>query len=87
MDKPHLEAISQNESIVLRLLRARKYSRIEIQTRDGEMTCIYAEEELSPTGAKVDDIIQSTAFQTLTITQHDGSLKRIKRTIPIKLGA
>jgi hypothetical protein len=85
MDKPDLVAVNNNESTVLELLRTKKYSRIEIQIKDGEVARIYADEEIPPTGARVEDIIRSNAFQTITITEHGGDLVRIKRTIPIKV--
>lgn len=85
MTKRDLVAVNNNESTVLELLRTKKYSRIEIQMKDGEVARIYADEEISPTGARVEDIIHSNAFQTITLTEHGGDLVRIKRTIPIKI--
>jgi len=86
MNKPDLISVSRNESALLKLLRTKKYSRIEIQITDGEVARIYADEEIPPNSARVEDLIRSNAFQTITITEHDGNLTRIKRTIPIKLG-
>lgn len=85
MSKPDLVAVNNKESTVLELLRTKKYSRIEIQMKDGEVAQIYADEEIPPIGARVEDLIRSNAFQTITLTEHNGDLVRIKRTIPIKI--
>jgi hypothetical protein len=77
--------VGPKEVALVGLIREKRYSRIEIQMKDGEVARIYADEEIPPIGAKVDDIIRSNAFQTITLTEHDGDLVRIKRTIPIKL--
>lgn len=77
--------VTPAESALRALLRAKKYSRIEIHLKNGAVTCIYADEEISPATTSVETIIHSKAFQTITITEHGGNLVRIKRTIPIKI--
>lgn len=77
--------VGPREVALLKLIRERKYSRIEIQMKDGEVARIYADEEIPPSGVKVEDVIRSNAFQTITLTEHEGDLVRIKRTIPIKI--
>jgi len=78
-------AVSPKESALLALIRAKKYSRIEIEMKDCEIDCIHVDEEISPSGARVEEIVGSNAYQTITITKHEGTLVRIKRRIPIKL--
>lgn len=80
-----LVGISPKESSLLELLRANRNCKIEIQLKDGEITQVYAEEEISTSGANVEEIINSNAYQTVTISRHEGDLTRIKRKIPIKL--
>lgn len=77
-------AVSPKEFSVLELLRAKRYCKIEILLNVGEITQVYAEEEISTSGANVEEIINSNAHQTVTIAKHDGDLSRIKRRIPIK---
>jgi hypothetical protein len=80
-----LVTLTLKESLVLKLIRAKKFNRIEIEMKDGEPGQIYVDEEISAENAKFDDIIRGNPFQTITFTQHDGSLVRIKRRTPIKL--
>lgn len=77
--------VSEKESTLLTLLRAKRYTRIEVEMRNGEIDCIHVHEEISPSGAIVEDIVRNTAHQTVTLTKHDGDLVRINRRMPIKL--
>lgn len=83
--RPTLVSLSLKESSLLKLLRSHKYSRIEIELKNGELSQIYVDEEISTDHTKLEDIIRSKAFQTITFTKHDGQVTRIKRRIPIKL--
>ena len=78
-------AVGPKESALLALIREKKYSRIEIEMKDGEIDCIHVSEEISPSGANIEEIINGNAHQTVTIAKHGGELARIKRRIPIKL--
>ncbi len=78
-------SLTPKESTLLKLLRTKKYKRIEIEMRNGEPGQIYVDEEISMANTRIDDIIRSDAFQTITITKHDGQVVRLNRRIPIKL--
>jgi hypothetical protein len=80
-----LVSLTLKESTLFKILRNRKYSRIEIQMKDGELGQVYVDEEISAANAKIEDVIRSNAFQTITFTKHDGHVIRINRRIPIKL--
>lgn len=76
--------LTSQEVALIDLIRAKKYTRIEILMKNGAFSRIYVDEEISPAAANMEDLIHSNGFQTITITEHGGDLVRIKRTIPIK---
>ena len=80
-----LVRLTLKESALLKLLRTKRFSRIEIELKNGEVGQVYADEEIPTTGAKPEDILDSSGFQTITFTQHDGNTVRIKRRVPMKL--
>lgn len=82
---PHLMNLTVKETSLLQLLREKKYSKIEIEMKNGEIGQVYLDEEMSTTNTKLEDIIRGNAFQTITVTQHDGNLVRIKRRLPVRL--
>jgi len=81
-----LVSLTVKESSLLDLLRSNRYSRIEIEMKNGEINKVYVDEELIATNARLDDIVKSNAFQTVTVTRHDGNVVRIKRRIPVRFG-
>lgn len=83
--RPSSISPTPKESTLLNLLRTKKYNRIEIEMRNGELGQIYVDEEISMANTRIDEIIRSDAFQTITITKHDGQVVRLNRRIPIKL--
>jgi hypothetical protein len=83
--QPTLVSLTLKESALLKILRDKKYSRIEIQLKDGELGLVYVDEEISAANTRIEDVIRSNAFQIITFTKHDGHVIRINRRIPIKL--
>jgi hypothetical protein len=83
--RPTSISLTPKESSLLKLLRTNKYNRIEIEMKNGELGQIYVDEEISTANTRIDDIIRSNAYQTITITKHDGEVVRLNRRIPIKL--
>ena len=81
-----LVSLTLKESALLKILRNKKYSRIEIQMKDGELGQVYVDEEISAANTTIEDVIRSDAYQTITFTKHDGRVIRINRRIPIRLG-
>jgi len=82
---PHSMNLTLKETSLLQLLRAKKYSKIEIEMKNGEIGQVYLDEDMSTTNTKLEDIIRGNTFQTITVTQHDGNLVRIKRRLPVRL--
>lgn len=80
-----LVSLTLKETALLRILRNKRYSRIEIQMKDGELGQVYVDEEISTANTRLEEVIHSNAFQTITFTKHDGQVIRINRRIPIKL--
>ncbi len=83
-NKEILATVSRKEAGLLALVRAGTYCMIEIHIKDGEIAQVYAEEEISPAGARVEDIVQSNTYQTVIMKTHAGDLVNIRRRIPVK---
>ncbi len=81
-----LVRISEREFAVLQLIRQKKYRKLEIEIKGGEVAHVDVEEEIPIAGEiRLEEIVQSKSYQTVSFTRHDGQLVRIKRRIPIKL--
>jgi hypothetical protein len=80
-----LASLTLKETALLQILRNKKYSRIEIQMKDGELGQVYADEEIPTANTTIEDVICSNGYQTITFTKHDGRVTRINRRIPLKL--
>jgi len=76
--------LTDEESLVLRLLRSRKYSHVEIDMKGGIITKAYTREEIQHfPGSDLQSILSQNDFVTITLKKHNGKVTRIVREIPI----
>jgi DNA-binding transcriptional MerR regulator len=82
--------VSQEERNVLALLRSKKYGRITVHLKDGDVIRANAEETLSKVEQQkieksIQKVIEDHGYQTLTMNIRDGKSVHLKRDVSINL--